>query len=412
MFKEFAGPELCVEGPREVSGPFGVSRSPFWKTPWSVHFCLPRQWTLEATEELPRGPVATKVTGALIIGGMCGLCLGAYALLDGSLAASLGLPAFLGGTVLCCAGLYIGGRRVRRSQYRPDPWRTPEWIVTVSGLLPAAIAFAGVGFATASLNPSTQPIEWPSLPLLPAIAILLAAVGGGRDPPACTFDSGQDRGGERARHDVAFFQWRRQGVNPSRAPSMIEFDNVTVTYPEGPGPVLRGVTMEIIEGELALVVGQTGVGKSTLLGTVNGLVPHFTGGTLAGRVVVDGRDTRTHPPRELADVVGVVGQDPLAGFVTDTVEEELAYSMEQLGLPAGVMRKRVEETLDLLGIAGLRDRALHQLSGGEQQRVAIGSVLTSHPRVLVLDEPTSALDPTAAEEGRQRQSPGSYTILV
>ena len=102
--------------------------------------------------------------------------------------------------------------------------------------------------------------------------------------------------------------------------------------------------------------------------------------------------------RELADVVGVVGQDPLAGFVTDTVEEELAYSMEQLGLPAGVMRKRVEETLDLLGIAGLRDRALHQLSGGEQQRVAIGSVLTSHPRVLVLDEPTSALDPTAAEE--------------
>ena len=114
---------------------------------------------------------------------------------------------------------------------------------------------------------------------------------------------------------------------------MIEFDNVSVTYPEGTGPVLRAVTMQIVEGELALVVGQTGVGKSTLLGTVNGLVPHFTGGTLAGRVVVDGRDTRTHPPRELADVVGVVGQDPLAGFVTDTVEEELAYSMEQLGLP-------------------------------------------------------------------------------
>jgi energy-coupling factor transport system ATP-binding protein len=179
---------------------------------------------------------------------------------------------------------------------------------------------------------------------------------------------------------------------------MIDFENVTVTYPDGIGPVLSGVTMQIAEGELALVVGQTGVGKSTLLGTVNGLVPHFTGGTLAGRVVVDGRDTRTHPPRELADVVGVVGQDPLAGFVTDTVEEELAYSMEQLGLPAGVMRKRVEETLDLLGIASLRNRALHQLSGGEQQRVAIGSVLTSHPRILVLDEPTSALDPTAAEE--------------
>ncbi|MFZ0667653.1 MAG: ATP-binding cassette domain-containing protein [Acidimicrobiales bacterium] len=179
---------------------------------------------------------------------------------------------------------------------------------------------------------------------------------------------------------------------------MIRFENVTITYPEASGPVLRGVTLQVVEGELALVVGQTGVGKSTLLGAVNGLVPHFTGGTLAGRVLVDGRDTRTHPPRELADVVGVVGQDPLAGFVTDTVEEELAYGMEQLGLPAGVMRKRVEETLDLLGIAGLRHRALHQLSGGEQQRVAIGSVLTAHPKVLVLDEPTSALDPTAAEE--------------
>jgi energy-coupling factor transport system ATP-binding protein len=179
---------------------------------------------------------------------------------------------------------------------------------------------------------------------------------------------------------------------------VIEFENVSVTYADGSAPVLRNVTMRIREGEFALVVGQTGVGKSTLLGTVNGLVPHFTGGTLAGRVLVDGRDTRTHPPRELADVVGVVGQDPLAGFVTDTVEEELAYGMEQLGLPPGVMRKRVEETLDLLGIAALRDRALHQLSGGEQQRVAIGSVLTAHPRVLILDEPTSALDPTAAEE--------------
>jgi energy-coupling factor transport system ATP-binding protein len=131
---------------------------------------------------------------------------------------------------------------------------------------------------------------------------------------------------------------------------------------------------------------------------MNGLVPHFTGGTLTGRVTVDGRDTRRHPPRELADAVGVVGQDPWSGFVTDSVEEELAYTMEQLAVPPEVMRKRVEETLDLLGIAHLRSRALHQLSGGEQQRVAIGSVLTAHPRILVLDEPTSALDPTAAEE--------------
>jgi energy-coupling factor transporter ATP-binding protein EcfA2 len=179
---------------------------------------------------------------------------------------------------------------------------------------------------------------------------------------------------------------------------VIRFEQVTITYPDAAAPALRDVELSIDEGELCLVVGRTGVGKSTLLGAINGLVPHFTGGHLRGRVVVDGRDTSTHPPRELADVVGVVGQDPLAGFVTDTVEEELAYTMEQLAIPADVMRKRVEETLDLLGIAELRGRALRTLSGGQQQRVAIGSVLTAHPKVLVLDEPTSALDPTAAED--------------
>ncbi|MFJ4094360.1 ABC transporter ATP-binding protein [Kitasatospora sp. NPDC089913] len=179
---------------------------------------------------------------------------------------------------------------------------------------------------------------------------------------------------------------------------MIRFDQVGVVYDGEAAPVLRDVDLYVPEGELCLVVGRTGVGKSTLLGAVNGLVPHFTGGTLRGRVTVDGRDTAHHPPRELADVVGVVGQDPSAGFVTDTVEEELAYAMEQLAVPPKVMRKRVEETLDLLGLADLRHRALHELSGGQQQRVAIGSVLTAHPRVLVLDEPTSALDPTAAEE--------------
>jgi energy-coupling factor transport system ATP-binding protein len=179
---------------------------------------------------------------------------------------------------------------------------------------------------------------------------------------------------------------------------VIELQQVTVTYTDAPAPALREVNLRIEEGELALVVGRTGVGKSTLLRVINGLVPHFTGGTLAGRVLIEGRETRAQPPRELADVVGFVGQDPLAGFVTDTVEEELAYTMEQLAVPVDVMRKRVEETLDLLGIADLRNRALHELSGGQQQRVAIGAVLTAHPRILVLDEPTSALDPTAAEE--------------
>ena len=179
---------------------------------------------------------------------------------------------------------------------------------------------------------------------------------------------------------------------------MIELDRVTVTYVDAVRPAIVDVSIDIREGELCLVAGPTGSGKSTLLRTINGLVPHFTGGRLSGRVAVSGRDTRDHRPRELADLVGYVGQDPVHGFVTDVVEEELAYAMEQLAVPPATMRTRVEETLDLLGIADLRGRPLRDISGGQQQRVAIGSVLAAGPRILVLDEPTSALDPTAAEE--------------
>ncbi len=179
---------------------------------------------------------------------------------------------------------------------------------------------------------------------------------------------------------------------------MIRFEHVTFTYPDVDRPALVDVDLDIPEGELCLVVGVTGAGKSTLLRAINGLVPHFTGGTLRGTVSVDGIKTADAPPRELADVVGMVGQNPLAGFVTDHVEDELAYSMENLGFAPEVMRRRVEDVLDLLGIAELRDRPLGTLSLGQAQRVAIGSVLTASPRVLVLDEPTSALDPGAAEE--------------
>ncbi|WP_229054465.1 ABC transporter ATP-binding protein [Aeromicrobium sp. Leaf350] len=178
---------------------------------------------------------------------------------------------------------------------------------------------------------------------------------------------------------------------------MLELRDVSFAYPDGDW-TWQHVDLRLEEGELVLACGRTGSGKSTLLGLFNGLVPHFTGGTLAGDVLVDGRSVVGVPPRELAHLVGYVPQDPLSGFVSDVVEDELAYGMEQLGLPPQTMRRRVEETLDLLGIADLRRRPIRALSGGQQQRVAIGAVLTMHPRVLVLDEPTSALDPTAAED--------------
>ena len=182
------------------------------------------------------------------------------------------------------------------------------------------------------------------------------------------------------------------------APVAVELRDVGFTYPDAAAPTLSGVDLVVEEGTLHLVVGPTGGGKSTLLQAVSGLVPRFTGGLLTGEVLVAGRSTATPPPRDLADVVGTVGQDPAAGFVADTVEDELAYVMENLAVAPDVMRRRIEDTLDLLGLADLRHRALADLSGGQQQRVAIGAVLAANPRILVLDEPTSALDPAGADE--------------
>lgn len=178
----------------------------------------------------------------------------------------------------------------------------------------------------------------------------------------------------------------------------IRFENVTFHYTDARLPALRDVNLTIDEGEFVVVTGDTGVGKSTFLRMINALVPHFTGGTLAGDVTVAGRSIRTTMTRDLATVVGVVPQDPATAFVTDTVEDELAYTLECLGLDTQTMRKRIEETLDLMGLAELRARSLRTLSGGQQQRVAVAAVLVAHPRILVLDEPTSALDPNAAED--------------
>jgi energy-coupling factor transport system ATP-binding protein len=179
---------------------------------------------------------------------------------------------------------------------------------------------------------------------------------------------------------------------------MIEFDTLTYRYPGSEAPVLHDVTLEIDEGEFLLLMGPSGAGKSTLLRCLNGLVPHFYGGTISGQVRVNGRDPVALGPQGMADIVGFVLQDPEAQFVVDNVEDELAFAMENQGLDPILMRKRVEEVLDQLNIANLRRRSITTLSGGERQRVAIAAVMTLQPQVLVLDEPTSQLDPQAAEE--------------
>jgi energy-coupling factor transporter ATP-binding protein EcfA2 len=181
------------------------------------------------------------------------------------------------------------------------------------------------------------------------------------------------------------------------AAGTLVYEGTGFAYPDGP-VALRDIDLDVAAGELVLVIGGSGSGKSTLLRCANGLVPHSSGGRFSGSVRVGDRSTRTHRPRELADLVGFVHQDPEAQFVVDHVETDLAFVLENLGTDARAMRRRVEEVLDALAIAHLRDRSPATLSGGERQRCAIAGALASAPAILVLDEPTSQLDPQGADD--------------
>ena len=173
-------------------------------------------------------------------------------------------------------------------------------------------------------------------------------------------------------------------------------DNLRFSYVAG-SPVLDGVSLEIAEREHIALLGPSGSGKSTLLRALAGLVPHFHGGVFAGRVVVDGADTRETEPTRLVGTVATVFQDPEDQAVMARVANEVAFGLENVGAEPAEIWPRVEEALTAVDAAHLAERPIAELSAGELQRVCLASALALRPKLLLLDEPTSQLDPETAE---------------
>jgi energy-coupling factor transporter ATPase len=180
--------------------------------------------------------------------------------------------------------------------------------------------------------------------------------------------------------------------------AVIETKNLTYTYPGGTKESISNVSIKIEKGEFTLVTGPSGCGKTTLCRCFNGLIPHFYQGEMKGNITVVEFNVLEHPIYELATHVGLVFQNPENQLFALSVEKDVAFGLENLGVPREKMRKKVDWALQLADIYDLRERAPHELSGGQQQRVAIASVLAMQPEVIVLDEPTSFLDPLSARK--------------
>ncbi len=178
---------------------------------------------------------------------------------------------------------------------------------------------------------------------------------------------------------------------------VIKTEKLTFTYAGRNEPSIRDVGLSIEKGEFVILTGPSGCGKTTLCRCFNGLIPHFYQGKLEGEVIVAGLKVNEHPTYELACHVGLVFQNPENQLFALSVEKDVAFGLENLGLPREEIRKRVDWAMKVAGVYELKDRAPYELSGGQQQRVAIASVLAMRPEVIVLDEPTSFLDPLGAK---------------
>lgn len=199
--------------------------------------------------------------------------------------------------------------------------------------------------------------------------------------------------------------------------AVIEAKDVTYMYPNASKPAVQQISLKIEKGEFVILTGPSGCGKTTLCRCFNGLIPHFYQGQLEGEIRVVGLDVADHPIHELALHVGLVFQNPENQLFALSVEKDVAFGLENLGVPREEMQKKVNWALETAGIYNLRERAPHELSGGQQQRVAIASIIAMRPEIMVLDEPTSFLDPLGAQKifeviSELNKSLGMTVILV
>jgi energy-coupling factor transporter ATPase len=199
--------------------------------------------------------------------------------------------------------------------------------------------------------------------------------------------------------------------------AIIEIKNLTYTYPGASKPSIHDVNIKIEKGEFVLITGPSGCGKTTLCRCFNGLVPHFYQGEVQGVVTVAGINALEHHTYEMAKHVGLVFQNPENQLFALSIEKDVAFGLENVGVARTEMRQKVDWALNQTGIYDIRERSPHEISGGQQQRVAIASVLAMEPDIIVLDEPTSFLDPLSAQKifeviYRLNKEQGITVILV
>lgn len=180
--------------------------------------------------------------------------------------------------------------------------------------------------------------------------------------------------------------------------NLVEVRDLSFRYLDSEKRALDGIELEIGEGEVVVLAGQSGCGKSTLLRCMNGLIPHMYPGEYGGSITIGGEQVDKTPMGTLAQRVGLLFQNPENQIFMFSVERDIAFGLENLGMSRDEMRRRVDEVMRLLGITQLALRAPHELSDGQKQRVALAGVLAMKPRLIILDEPTSLLDPQTASE--------------